>query len=304
MPELPIADRVVEIIHLARNEALRLRHGQVNSGHLLLALIEEGQGVAIHILRNLGTDLDQLRREVEKSLCQFQMGEASVGEPSISTDTKMSFRYASEVAYYFSGDRFVIDTEHLLLGFLQVRRGIAARVLRRAGANYAKVWDEMCRVLGVPPAIVKLRRPVPSHVSVGPFGRSALGLSALASSVALGAFAVILIDELRPAVGWRLVVLHVVIDLLAVASIFMFLLAVSFSNYWRRTDSLLRWIMPKGGLATAILLAAFFVIAGIVDPGMRVAYAVEAAIIALALLILNVRKRLRARRSAPPQSES
>ena len=58
---LPRAKRVLE---LAFDEARQLGHTYIGTEHILLGLIREGEGVAAQVLRNLGADLDKVRRHV------------------------------------------------------------------------------------------------------------------------------------------------------------------------------------------------------------------------------------------------
>lgn len=58
---LPKTPRVAKAIQLARQEVADLGHVFVGSEHLLLGLIEEGKGVAIRVLNELGVDLQHLR---------------------------------------------------------------------------------------------------------------------------------------------------------------------------------------------------------------------------------------------------
>lgn len=57
----PRAKRVLE---LAFDEARQLGHTYIGTEHILLGLIREGEGVAAQVLRNLGADLDKVRRHV------------------------------------------------------------------------------------------------------------------------------------------------------------------------------------------------------------------------------------------------
>lgn len=58
---LPQTPRAQKAISCARQEVVDLGHRSVGSGHLLLGLIKEGEGVAIRVLKELGVDLHQLR---------------------------------------------------------------------------------------------------------------------------------------------------------------------------------------------------------------------------------------------------
>jgi ATP-dependent Clp protease ATP-binding subunit ClpC len=65
------SQRMQEVIRLSREEALRLGHDYIGTEHLLLAMIREGGGMAIRILRNLGVDLVRLQRTIEDSVRSY-----------------------------------------------------------------------------------------------------------------------------------------------------------------------------------------------------------------------------------------
>ncbi len=69
----PRAKRVLE---LAFDEARQFGHTYIGTEHILLGLIREGEGVAAQVLRNLGADLDKVRRQVIELL-----GGTSPGTP-------------------------------------------------------------------------------------------------------------------------------------------------------------------------------------------------------------------------------
>jgi ATP-dependent Clp protease ATP-binding subunit ClpC len=57
--------RVKDVITYSKEEALRLGHDFIGTEHLMLGILRDGNGKAIHILNNLDVDLDHLRRKVE-----------------------------------------------------------------------------------------------------------------------------------------------------------------------------------------------------------------------------------------------
>ena len=61
-------------VRLAAEEARRLGHDQVGTGHLLLGLVREGEGLAASILQSLGANLQRMRQQVRQAVSQ---GEAS-----------------------------------------------------------------------------------------------------------------------------------------------------------------------------------------------------------------------------------
>jgi hypothetical protein len=300
MDNLPFTDRVREVIHLAHQEAKRLRHGQVNSGHLLLGLIDEGQGVAVHILKNLGVDLDRLRREVEDSLFHCETGNAEIGQLSLSSDAKNAFRCAAEEAGCLRHN--YIGSEHLLLGLRGVHNGIAGHALREAGTDLTTVRTEVCRVLGVPAACGKRPRSMSSYDLGGPVRRLFGGLFFLLMALTLSGFAVAIIVGLAngalPAAPWKVGLMKILPELLAVAAIFMLILAIlAWTGGSRWAESLLRKIMPEATVAIFALFLMIVFVAGVGDPRFIVLLAITYAVVfILSVIVLRIRNRRQIRR--------
>ena len=61
---IPFTPRSKKVLELSLRESLQLGHDRVGTGHLLLGLIREGDGVAAQVLVRLGADLNQLRQQV------------------------------------------------------------------------------------------------------------------------------------------------------------------------------------------------------------------------------------------------
>lgn len=82
MSYTPRAKRVIE---LSQDEARRLGHSYIGTEHILLGLIREGEGVAAHVLSNLGVNLNNARQQVMQLLGS---GEATaIGEDSVKHNT-------------------------------------------------------------------------------------------------------------------------------------------------------------------------------------------------------------------------
>lgn len=62
--KLGFTPRSKKVLNLAIDEARLLGHNYIGTEHLLLGLIREGEGVAARILKELGADLDVIRRTV------------------------------------------------------------------------------------------------------------------------------------------------------------------------------------------------------------------------------------------------
>ena len=66
--QIDLTPRTKRVIELAVDEARRLGQHYIGTEHLLLGLIRQGDGVAIDILRQLGVNPDQIRRETMRAL--------------------------------------------------------------------------------------------------------------------------------------------------------------------------------------------------------------------------------------------
>ena len=60
--------RAQQVLALARKEADRFHHNNVGTEHLLLGLINLGQGVAVNVLQKMGLDLDTVRQAVDEQV--------------------------------------------------------------------------------------------------------------------------------------------------------------------------------------------------------------------------------------------
>jgi len=57
--------RVKKVIELSFEEARRMGDNDVDTAHMLLGLIIEGEGIAAHVLTDLGATLEKVRRAIE-----------------------------------------------------------------------------------------------------------------------------------------------------------------------------------------------------------------------------------------------
>jgi ATP-dependent Clp protease ATP-binding subunit ClpC len=140
-------ERAKRVLVLAREEAIRLMHNYIGTEHLLLGLSRMGEGVAAMVLTNLGLDLAELRHAVEEAVPAGQ-SPVAVGDIPLNTSAKRVINHSFEEARKL-GDDFV-GTEHLLLGLLRERKGLAAQILLNLGVELEIVQDETLRLLGKP----------------------------------------------------------------------------------------------------------------------------------------------------------
>jgi len=68
--QIPFTPRAKKILELSLREALGLGHNGIGSGHVLLGLLREGEGVGSEILRDCGVASDPLRERVLAALAE------------------------------------------------------------------------------------------------------------------------------------------------------------------------------------------------------------------------------------------
>jgi len=131
----------------ARREAQRFHHEYIGTEHILLGLIQEGQGVAANVLRTMNIDLEKIRREVEMIVKAGPAVEPSVQIPFTPRAKKvveLALEEANNLGHNYIG------TEHLLLALLREKEGIAAHVLQKLGVKLDEVRQEVIEFLGGP----------------------------------------------------------------------------------------------------------------------------------------------------------
>jgi len=75
---IPFTPRAKKVLELALREALQLGHSYIGPVHILLALIREGEGVAVQLLTKLDVDPTRLRLKAMELLSNRVSKEASV----------------------------------------------------------------------------------------------------------------------------------------------------------------------------------------------------------------------------------
>jgi ATP-dependent Clp protease ATP-binding subunit ClpC len=138
-------DRARKVMALANQEAQRFNHEYIGSEHILLGLIKEGTGVGATVLKKMSVDLRKVRLEVEKTV---KSGPEMVpmGKLPYTPRAKKVIEYAIEEARNLNHN--YVGTEHLLLGLLREREGIAAKVLMNLGLKLEEVREEVLNLLG------------------------------------------------------------------------------------------------------------------------------------------------------------
>lgn len=120
-----------------------LRHDYVGPEHVLLGLINEGEGVASKVLELLGIGSEAVRQRVGEAIGQGER--APSGRipfiPQTKELLKLALTESKQLGHHYIG------TEHLLLGLMRQGDSVAAQVLTGLGADLNGVREQVIRVL-------------------------------------------------------------------------------------------------------------------------------------------------------------
>lgn len=143
------SNRVNDVIRLSREEAIRLGHDYIGTEHLLLGIIREGEGLAVKILKNLGTDLYKLKKSVEDTV-RSSASTMTIGNIPLTKQAEKVLKITYLEAKFVKSE--VIGTEHLLLSLLRDEENIAAQILSQFSVNYENSKKELDNILSGNPS--------------------------------------------------------------------------------------------------------------------------------------------------------
>jgi ATP-dependent Clp protease ATP-binding subunit ClpC len=127
----------------------RYGHTQVDAEHLLLALIEQPDGVIPEILAQLGVDLETISNKLDEELKRSprtQIYGGGVGQVYITPRLKRVIDQSNEEASKLKDD--YISTEHLFLAIANERNTPASRILAELGVTRDRVLEVIKEVRG------------------------------------------------------------------------------------------------------------------------------------------------------------
>ena len=139
-----------EALHDAQTKALRFGHQEVDGEHLLLALLEQSEGLVPPLLARTGADVDRLREDLEAELERRPRVTGSGAEPGKVYVTQRLNRVleSAEKEARRLKDEYV-SVEHLVAALLDEGSGSAAgRILAQHGVTRDSFLQTLTAVRG------------------------------------------------------------------------------------------------------------------------------------------------------------
>jgi len=137
------AQRAVEIM-------ARYGHTQVDTEHILMALIEQPEGVIPQVLERLGVEAEKLQERLDGMLKASPKagiyGSGGVGQVFITPRVKRVLDLAKDEANRLKDD--YISTEHIFLAIANERKSAVARLLVEFGVTKERIHEAIEAVRG------------------------------------------------------------------------------------------------------------------------------------------------------------
>ena len=133
-----------KVVFLAQEEAGKLGNNYVSTEHMLLAILREPNSGAAQALRLMSVDLDALRAGVE--------GDVAHKEWKLGADMQLTPRAKRAIDLAYDESRSMqhdnVCSEHLLLGLVREREGVAARALLKFDVDIEDARAAVLKVTG------------------------------------------------------------------------------------------------------------------------------------------------------------
>ena len=139
-----------EALHDAQTKALRYGHTEVDGEHLLLALLDQPEGIVLRLLAQAGADPDRLRKNLEAELGRRPRVSgpgAAPGQINISQRLSRALVTAQQEADRLKDE--YVSVEHLVISLLEEGQDTAAgRLLRQEGLTNDGFLQALARMRG------------------------------------------------------------------------------------------------------------------------------------------------------------
>jgi len=141
-----LTEKAQEAVLGAQQLAEQMNHAQIEPEHLLVALIEQREGIVPEVLRKMNADPAQIGRAARELLAKIPQAFGG-SQPGISPRTKLIVDLAQAEAERLK-DEFV-STEHLFVAVAsETGRSPAARMLTERGITPDKIFAALTSVRG------------------------------------------------------------------------------------------------------------------------------------------------------------
>src|SRR5512136_3118633 len=136
-----------EAFQEAKAIAERKNHQQIDVEHLLLALLQQKEGIVIPILQKLGANIDLITSQLEGELNRIpKVTGGGAGQVYLSSRVNEIFNSAWKEAERLMDE--YLSTEHLLIAITDEKKGTASQILQRNGVTKDAIFRVLQEIRG------------------------------------------------------------------------------------------------------------------------------------------------------------
>jgi ATP-dependent Clp protease ATP-binding subunit ClpB len=136
-----------EVLQEAKAVAERRNHQQIDVEHLLLALLEQKEGIAIPILQKLGANIDLITSQLDGELNRIpKVTGGGAGQVYLSSRVNEIFDAAWKEAERLMDE--YLSTEHLFIAIADEKRGPSYQILQRNGVTKDAIFRVLQEIRG------------------------------------------------------------------------------------------------------------------------------------------------------------
>ena len=140
--------KVQEALQEAKNIADKYNHQQIDVEHLLLALVEQSEGIVVPILQKIGVDIDQLKSRLAEHLSSLPQvsGGGGIEQIYITPRLNKTLENAWQEAQAMKDE--YMSTEHILLAIAEEAEPSSPQILKGMGATKDRIYEALMGIRG------------------------------------------------------------------------------------------------------------------------------------------------------------
>jgi ATP-dependent Clp protease ATP-binding subunit ClpB len=164
--------KMVEAYQAAESLATERNHTEFDNEHLLLAMLDQPEGVATPLLGKVGVDLPALREKLEAAISKRAQAHGLTAKTNLSAEAMAVLRQAEKQMAALKDE--YLSVEHYLLALADSSVS-AGKLLKEAGATHAKLLSSLQLVRGS--QRVTDQNPEDKYQSLEKYGRDLTALA-------------------------------------------------------------------------------------------------------------------------------
>jgi ATP-dependent Clp protease ATP-binding subunit ClpB len=139
-------EKAQEALASAQGIATRFQHNEIDAEHILLALLEQDEGLVPQLIKKVGADPSVIHQQIQAALADRPRVTGGDSQIYTTARARQVLADAENQAKRFKDE--YVSTEHLFLAILGLKDGDCARVFKAFGIDAGKVLAALKEVRG------------------------------------------------------------------------------------------------------------------------------------------------------------